>query len=393
MERKRLGLIVNPIAGIGGRVGLKGSDGLDVQQRARTLGAVPLAGERAAAAMESLRPLAADIELLIPPDEMGETVARRCGFDHQVIPTTGLTAEILTPFPSPTGRGVRGEETTPEDTRRAAQAMREAGVDLILFAGGDGTARDIFEAIGNDFPVLGIPAGVKIHSAVYAVTPRCAGDLAAEFLQGRRVRLQEAEVLDLDEDAYRQGQLVTRLYGYLKIPYRREVVQNQKVPTPASESVQAQAIAADVIERMEPDMAYILGPGTTIRAIAERLDLPKTLVGVDIITRDELLAADVGERQILEMLESHPLGMIVTPTGGQGFLFGRGNQQISPEVIRRVGRENILVICLASKIAALQGRPLLVDTGDPEVDCLMAGYIQVVTGYHEKIIYRVMGGS
>ena len=393
MEHKRLGLIVNPIAGIGGRVGLKGSDGLGIQQRARTLGAVPLAGERAASALELLLPLSANIELLVPPNEMGETVARRCGYDPQVILTSGLLNKTLTPFPSPNGKGEGGEETTPEDTRRAAQAMREAGVDLILFAGGDGTARDIYTAIGNNFPVLGIPAGVKIHSAVYTITPRNAGELAAEFLQGKRVCLQEAEVLDLDEDAYRQGQIVTRLYGYLKIPYRREVVQNQKVPTPASAAVQAQAIATDVVEKMKPDIAYILGPGTTTRTVAERLGLPKTLVGVDIITHNELLAADVGERQILEMLERRPLGLIITPTGGQGFLFGRGNQQISPEVIRRVRDENILVICLASKIAALQGRPLLVDTGDPELDRLLAGYIQVVTGYHEKIFYRLMGGS
>jgi predicted polyphosphate/ATP-dependent NAD kinase len=267
--------------------------------------------------------------------------------------------------------------------------MQEAGVDLILFAGGDGTARDIYAAVGNDFPVLGIPAGVKIHSAAYAITPRSAGELAADFLQGKRVRLREAEVLDLDEASYREGRIITHLYGYLKVPYRREVVQNQKVPTPESESVQAQAIAADVVERMQPGMAYLLGPGTTTRAVADRLGLPKTLVGVDVVTSAELLAADVSERQILEILECRPLGLIVTPTGGQGFLLGRGNQQVSPEVIRRVGRENILVICLASKIAALQGRPLLVDTGDPEVDRLMSGYLQVVTGYHEKIIYKV----
>jgi len=377
---KRLGLIVNPIAGIGGRVGLKGSDGLNVQQRARALGAKPQAQERTAAALETLQPLIEDIELLTPPDKMGETVAHRCGFALRVIPTPGLSAETRT-------------STTPGDTRHAAQAMRDAGVDLILFAGGDGTARDMYEAIGNDFPVLGIPAGVKIHSAVYGITPHSAGELAVEFLRGGRVRLREAEVLDLDEASYREGRIITSLYGYLKIPYRREHVQNQKVPTPASESVQAQAIAAEVIERMAPGMAYLLGPGTTTRAVAERLGLPKTLVGVDIITYDEMLAADVGEQQILEILEQRPLGLIVTPTGGQGFLLGRGNQQISPEVIRRAGRENIMIVCLASKIAALQGRPLLVDTGDLEVDHLLAGYVEVVTGYHEKIIYRVMGGG
>jgi predicted polyphosphate/ATP-dependent NAD kinase len=372
---KRLGLIVNPMAGIGGRVGLKGSDGADIQQRALELGAVPLAGERTAAALEPLlRPLADVMELLAAPGEMGETVALRCGYSPRTLPLP---------------KRQRGE-TTADDTRQAARAMRAAGVDLLLFAGGDGTARDIHAAIGDDFPVLGIPAGVKIHSAVFAVTPRSAGELAGEFLRGGGVRLREAEVLDLEPAASREGRIVTHLYGYLKIPYRREFIQNRKVPTPESEAVQAQAIAADVTERMQPGMAYLLGPGTTTRAVAERLGLPKTLVGVDIVSKEELLAADVNEQKILEMLAHRPLGLIVTPTGGQGFLLGRGNQQISPQVIRGLGRKNILVVCMASKIAALRGRPLLVDTGDPETDKLLAGYIQVVTGYHEKIIYKVV---
>jgi predicted polyphosphate/ATP-dependent NAD kinase len=267
--------------------------------------------------------------------------------------------------------------------------MRNAEVDLILFGGGDGTARDIYAASGNNFPVLGIPAGVKIHSAVFAINPRGAGELALAFLKAGRVRLREVEVIDLDETAYRNGQIRTQLYGYMTIPYQRGRIQNQKVPTPTSETVQAQAIAADVIERMAPEKAYLLGPGTTTRAIAERLGLPKTLVGVDIITRDEILAQDVGERQILEHLTQRSLGMIVTPTGGQGFIFGRGNQQISPRVIRQVGRENIQVVCLSSKIAALRGRPLRVDTDDLEIDSLLSGYIDVITGYREKIVYKI----
>jgi predicted polyphosphate/ATP-dependent NAD kinase len=373
MERKRLGLVVNPVAGIGGRVGLKGSDGLDVQARARQLGAEPLAQERAAAALDALRPLAGDIELLTPPGAMGEAAATRSGF-------------VPTPIP---GWHAETRDTTADDTRRAARLLRAAGVDLLLFAGGDGTARDVYDGVGHDYPVLGIPAGVKIHSAVFGVTPRRAGELAAEFLQGTRVCLREAEILDLDEEAYRSGEIVTRLYGYASVPYRREYVQNRKVATPAGESVQAQAIAAEVVERMVPGRAYLLGPGTTTRAIAERLGLPKTLVGVDIVDLDRMLAWDVGERQILAALDQRRMGMIVTPTGGQGFLFGRGNQPLSPAVIRRVGRENLLVVSLASKIADLQGRPLLVDTGDTEVDRLLAGYVGVITGYREESIYRV----
>jgi predicted polyphosphate/ATP-dependent NAD kinase len=364
-------LIVNPVAGIGGRVGLKGSDGHEIQQRALALGAVPLAQERAAIALEALHQLAAELEILTAPGEMGEHAAQSCGRPLHVI------------FPE------EKEVTTAEDTIRAAITMRQAGVDLILFAGGDGTARDIFQAVGNDFPVLGIPAGVKIYSAVFGITPRLAGELALAFLQDKPVRLREAEVIDLDEDAYREGHIITQLYGYLTVPYRRNRIQNQKTPTPASEIVQAQAIAADIIERMHPGQAYALGPGTTTRAIAEGLGLPKTLVGVDVITHGAMLAKDVGEQQILELLVERPLGLIVTPTGGQGFLFGRGNQQISPQVLRQVGRDNIQVICLASKISALRGRPLLVDTGDADIDSMLTGYIEIVTGYREKIIYKI----
>lgn len=378
MPRPRLGLIVNPIAGLGGRVGLKGSDGPEIQRQARALGAEPRAEERAAAALEPLHRLADSIDLLTVGGPMGETVALRAGFRPQVI--------------SVPGGGARGA-TTAEDTGRAARVMRDAAVDLILFAGGDGTARDLCRAVGATLPVLGIPAGVKIHSAVFAVTPVLAGSLAAEYLGGRRARLREAEVVDLDEESYRRGQIVTALHGYLLVTYRAGVVPGRKAPTPPGMEAQLQAVAAAVAERLEPGRAYALGPGTTTRAVAEHLGLPKTLVGVDLITREELLAADVGERQILEMQERRSLGAIVTPIGGQGFLLGRGNQPISPQVLRRVDGDRLLVICPAAKLAALQGRPLLVDTGDPEVDQRLAGYVEVITGYRESAVYPVSGGG
>ena len=373
MSNHKLGLIINPIAGIGGRVGLKGSDGYEIQQQALTLGAKPLAQERARGALEVLSPFAKRLSLLTPPGDMGERLAERMGFQPHILPI----------HPEENGK------TTAEDTRRAAAEMQMSGVDLILFVGGDGTARDIYKAVGNNHPVLGVPAGVKIHSAVFGVTPKASGELAWVFLNSKGCRLREAPVFDLDEKTYRKGKIITKLHGYLMIPYLRTRIQNQKVPTPTNEIAQAQAIAADIYERLEPRKAYAIGPGTTTRAIAEVLGFPKTLVGVDIFTSEELLAKDVGERQILEILSQRPLGLIMSPIGGQGFLFGRGNQQISPEVIRLVGRDNITVICLARKIAALRGRPLLVDTGDREVDDLLKGYIEVITGYHEKTVYRI----
>ena len=370
----RLGLIVNPVAGLGGRVGLKGSDGVDIQQVALARGAEPLAQLRTQQALAALLPLRDRLELLTAPYEMGADVAQQSGFAPKIV-GTAMQASM--------------KNTTAEDTIHAAREMLAAGVDLILFAGGDGTARDILAAVGVQVPVLGIPAGVKIHSAVFATHPRVAGQLAADFLSGERIYMREAEVVDLDEAAYRVGLVSTRLYGYLKVPYRPHLLQNRKAPTPASESARAQAIAASVIENMLAGWLYIIGPGTTTRAIAERLGFPKTLVGVDVYDLDGLVALDADEASLLKLLEKQPAQIIVTPIGGQGFIFGRGNQQISPKVLKKVGRENIIVVSLSEKINALMGEPLLVDTGESDLDASLCGYFPVITGYHEKVIYRV----
>jgi predicted polyphosphate/ATP-dependent NAD kinase len=335
------------------------------------LGAEPQAHLRAANALEVLAPLGEALELVTPPGEMGENAARACGYAPRVI-----------------GRLPQGLSSA-EDTLRAGVEMLSLPVELLLFAGGDGTARDIHSAVGSNIPVLGIPAGVKIHSAVFATNPRNAGEIAAAYLRGERIRLREAEIIDLDEEAYRTGKISLRLYGYLKVPYRPHLLQNRKVPTPAAETARMEAIAADVIASMQPGWLYVLGPGTTTRSIADRLEFPKTLVGVDVYTRDSVVALDVSEYRLVKLLEEQPAKIIVTPIGGQGFIFGRGNQQISPKVINKVGRENILVVSLAEKLNALQGEPLLVDTGDPEVDELLAGYMPVIVGYREKVMYRV----
>lgn len=367
----RLGLIVNPIAGIGGRVGLKGSDGSAVQHKALEMGAVPNSELRTRQALELLAPLTGTFELFTAPGEMGENIARESGFLPYVLGGN---------LHAPTSAG---------DTIQAARDMLDLQVDLLIFAGGDGTARDIFNAVGTAIPVLGIPTGVKIYSSCFSIHPDAAGEIVAGHLRGDQFRLLDAEVIDLDEDAYRSGEVTTRLYGYLKVPYRKGLVQNKKAPTPASEAVRAEAIAAEIIDSMLPGWHYIIGPGSTTRAIAQRLGFPKTLVGVDVYTRDSLVALDANEKILLDLLESRPAKVIVTPIGGQGFIFGRGNQQFSPAVIRKVGRENIIVVSLAEKIHGLKGQPFLVDTGDASVDALLAGYIPVITGYHEKVIYRV----
>jgi len=240
-----------------------------------------------------------------------------------------------------------------------------------------------------EIPVLGIPAGVKIHSAAFAVQPRAAGELAAAWLKQENPPLREAEVIDLDEESYHQERIITRLYGYLNVPYRPRLVQNQKTPAPTAEAAQLVAIAEAVIEIMQPGWLYILGPGTTTRAVAERLGLPKTLVGVDVVSLEGLVAADVSEARLLELLAGRPARIIISPIGGQGFLLGRGNQQISPAVLHHMGKENLLVICPPDKLNALRGQPLLLDTGDPETDRLFSGHLSIITGYRERVIYRV----
>lgn len=367
----RLGFLINPIAGLGGRVGLKGSDGIEIQRQALALGARPIAPQRAAQTLAALTPWQKEIELITPDGAMGAEVARQCGLQPTIIgpPITG--------------------STTPEHTIAAAQELLTASVDLLLFAGGDGTARDIVRAVSLNLPVVGIPAGVKIYSAVFATHPYAAAEVVAAWLRSERRPTQEAEVVDLDEESYRRGTVNTRLYGYLRIPAVPQRMQNRKAPSPASEAARLQGIAVEVIESMLPDSLYIVGPGTTTRAIAERLGFPKTLVGVDVFTRTEVVALDVGEAQLLALLEGRPARIVLTPIGGQGFLFGRGNQPISPAVIRQVGRENILVVSLVEKLNALRGTPLLVDTGDPQVDQLLSGYLPIIVGYHNRIMYRV----
>lgn len=373
-NQKMLGFIVNPVAGLGGRVGLKGSDGLVIQQRARELGAVPEALDRAAEALRMLKKSAGDLEKLVTyPGEMGENVALRCGFSPIVI------------------GDIKHGQTTAADTQRAAHEMRAMGVNLIMFAGGDGTARNICDAVGISVPSIGIPAGVKIHSAVFGVNPASTGKLAALFLRGEIHMLRDAEVIDIDEVAYRQGNVSQRLFGFLQVPYQRQLVQARKSPNPVTEEAVLNAIALDVIDHMNEDY-YIIGPGTTTRPILTNLGLSKTLIGVDVVCGRELVIADANEMSLLELLENQAAKVVVTPIGGQGYIFGRGNQQISPKVLRKIGLDNIIVISAPEKILSLDGRPLLVDTGDYDIDKALSRYIKIITGYGERIVYPVASG-
>jgi predicted polyphosphate/ATP-dependent NAD kinase len=368
---KKLGLIVNPIAGMGGRVGLKGTDGAGVLERARALGALPEAPQKAVNALKIIASSRENIEVVTCPREMGGNEAREAGFKPVVIDLSDNSV------------------TTAEDTENAAREILGRGVDLLLFAGGDGTARNIYNVVKDRLPVVGIPAGVKIHSAVFATNPRNAGELALMYLQGRLPNLREAEVMDIDEEAFRKGRVSAKLYGYLKVPYERNMMQNLKVGRAPSEEFSMAGAADHILENMLDDVFYIIGPGTSTRPIMERLGLNNTLLGVDVIFNRQLIAGDVNERQLLNLIKGKKSRIVVTVIGGQGYIFGRGNQQISAKVIEQVGKTNILVIASKEKIISLRGRPLLADTGDDAVNSDLKGYIKVITGYREELIYRV----
>jgi predicted polyphosphate/ATP-dependent NAD kinase len=394
---KKLGLIVNPVAGVGGRVGLKGSDGADVLREALARGAVRDAPRRARRALERLSRVREHVEVLTWPGEMGEEEARAAGFEPRVLGSfAGRRSYVLCELErSGAPVSIACDDfvlTTSGDTERAAHQLLAAGVDLILFAGGDGTARNICNAVGDRVPVIGVPAGVKIHSAVYATTPAAAGDVAALYLHERPagVRLREGEVMDIDEEAFRENRVSAHLYGYLTVPYARGLTQSAKAGGVAGEERALNDIATEVVAGMRPGALYILGPGTTTRTVMERLGLPKTLLGVDAVRDGALAGADLTEHDLLALVAEAPeTFIVVTVIGGQGHIFGRGNQQISPAVLRRVGPGHVIVIATQTKLLSLEGGPLLVDTGDPSLDEQLSGYVKVVTALGERTMYKV----
>jgi predicted polyphosphate/ATP-dependent NAD kinase len=354
-------------------VALKGSDGAEIREQALALGAELRAPGRVRRALGLLQDVAGQVHLHCWGGDMGEAVCAELGLPHTVC-----------------GRD-QASPSTAEDTRRAALALAALAPDILLFAGGDGTARDVLDSVGQEIPVLGIPCGVKMHSGVFAISPEAAGELLLLLVAAGLVDVQLREVRDIDEAAFREGRVKTRFYGELLVPEVGGYLQQTKVAGRESEELVAQEIAADFVEGMERDRTYLIGPGSTTAAIMEELGLPGTLLGVDAIRGGEVLLRDATAAQLESLLESPDVQacIVVTAIGGQGHIFGRGNQQISPAVIRRVGVDNILVVAGKGKITGLQGRPLLVDSNDPELDRRLTGYRRVVTGYHDAILYPV----
>jgi predicted polyphosphate/ATP-dependent NAD kinase len=364
---KKIGLIVNPVAGMGGSVGLKGTDGT-LYKAALELGAEPVTPGRTETFLSHIQRWD-EITLLVAPGEMG--------------------GRHVEPFDIPfTAVGRIGDVTSAADTRRIAVQMVERGAELLMFVGGDGTARDIYDAIGGQVPVVAVPAGVKVYSGVFALSPRAAAELVDAFVEGSGVT--EEEVLDIDEEAFRENRLASQHYGMLLVPQVRRYLQHGKVASSSSQSVEEskKEIAAWIVEEMDRETLYLLGPGTTVRAITEEMGLPKTLLGVDAVHDRHLVGQDLNERGILDLFERHERRIIiVTPLGGNGFIFGRGNKQFTPEVIRQAGAENIRVVGTPQKLRALDC--LRVDTGDLEVDEMLSGWATATVGYRQSRMMKV----
>jgi predicted polyphosphate/ATP-dependent NAD kinase len=383
----RLGLLINPLAGLGGSVGLKGSDG--VAEEALAKGAEPKAHLRMQQALELVSAYKDRIQIVTSSGCMGEDIAVKMGFNTQVvhhcIGNQNQPGADLSELNKSTQRVLN---TTQQDTRDAVKALLDQSLDILLFAGGDGTARDVYSIVDDAIPVLGVPAGVKIHSGVYGITPKASGLVLKMLLDGELVSLMTADVMDIDETAFRQGTVKAKRFGEMLVPAEPRYVQAVKMGGKETDELVLADIAADVIESMD-DEIFIMGSGSTVAAIMDDLYLDNTLLGVDVIQDKQLIATDVTAQELLQITSGKPTKLVITLIGGQGHVLGRGNQQLSPALIKQLGKDNILIVATKTKLKALEGRPLIVDSGDPELDVALTGYYKVITGYHDYVMYQV----
>jgi predicted polyphosphate/ATP-dependent NAD kinase len=366
----RLGVIVNPVSGLGGTAALKGSDSVAIQRAALDRGAVPRAGERLRSAFAACRAVHDRIDVLTWGGAMGADALRDFALSVRVM-------------------GDPASPSTAADTQRAASALADAGIDVLVFAGGDGTARDLLDALPPNVPVLGVPAGVKMHSGVFAVTPDDAGALLRMLVDGELVAAVTGEVRDVDEAALRAGRIASRFYGELPVPAFGGFLQHVKTGGREDEALVVNEIAEYVAERLAArGGTWLLGAGSTVAAIKSRLGIMPTLLGVDIVRDGELLVADADARSIEAHTDAETV-LVLSFTRGQGFLLGRGNQQLTAEAVGRIRREQLWVVGSRTKLLTLDNRPLRVDTGDMALDRQLAGLVEVVTGYEDAMFYRI----
>lgn len=370
-NRLTLALVINPIAGVGGALALKGSDAIKSKSQALALGGELKANQRTLTALEQLNPYKEKFTLITASGDMGESLCQQLGFEYKVVYQAS------------------SEDTTEQDTINAINEFKQHNVDLVVFAGGDGTARNVCQAVDDETLVLGIPAGCKIHSGVYAITPIAAGKIIEQLLTGELLSVKDADVMDIDEQQFQQGVVRAKRYGELTIPAQLQYMQSVKMGGKESDELVLADIAAEVIESIDDDTDVIMGSGSTVAFIMEEMGIDNTLLGVDLIRDQELKLTDATAKQLLDSVDFANCKLVITLIGGQGHLFGRGNQQLSPELIKKVGRDNIIVVATKSKLNALNGKPLIADTGDAELDKALSGPIKVITGYHDQVLYPI----
>ena len=396
-----VGIAVNPVAGMGGRVGLKGTDGKVEEAVAR--GASPRAPDRARRALDRLAAVAPETRVSVAADPMGESIVREAGFEPVRVadPFGGVT-------PGPTATtaahtravvrvfaGLGGDEADADgdeadadgdETDASGVNWRDVSgdasvvdpVDLVLFVGGDGTAADVVQALsGTETPMLGVPAGVKVYSSVFAVSPEDAAEVAASFS-----RTERREVMDIDEDAYREGAVNPELRGVATVPVADDLQSSKQTASGTAESLAA-GVAADIRERDGEGVTFVLGPGSTVGAVKEALGFEPSPIGVDLWRDGAVVVRDATEAEIRGALGAENV-IVVSPIGGQGFVFGRGNPQISPAVIRRC---DLRIVASRAKLDDV--RALRVDTDDPDLDAELAGWVRVRVGKFETRMMKI----
>jgi predicted polyphosphate/ATP-dependent NAD kinase len=364
----KVALVVNPFAGLGGPAGLKGSDALDTVALAEERGVTSRIEVRLSPVLEALK----SNTVITAPGDLGQSWCEDLGLETEVI-------QMETP---------EDGRTTAEHTRTAVGLLQAPDPDLLLFVGGDGTARDVLDAVNPEQVVLGIPCGVKMHSAVFANNPSAAREVVQQMLARELVTVSAAEVRDIDEAAFREGTVRSKFYGEMWVPESLRYMQQVKSGGKEDEALVVEEIAADFVANFDPEQTYLMGSGSTTAAIMRQLGLPNTLLGVDVIEQGEVTIADAFERQLAKVSARSHCKIVVTVIGGQGHLFGRGNQQFSPEVIRAVGSENIMVVATKTKLESLPNG-IIVDTGDAELDHELSGFIRVITGFEDAVLCPV----
>jgi predicted polyphosphate/ATP-dependent NAD kinase len=377
----RIGILANPDAGLGGRLGLKGSDGQ--AELARSRGAEDRSGPRLESMLGHFSRIHRDESTQI------EWITSKGRMGTEWIPDEFEIGTISVIHQSP-------GKTSASDTLDAVADLLEHGVDLLVYSGGDGTTRDIVSSLSDSetpqLPVIGVPSGVKMHSGCFASSPKAAAEVLSAWIHGDLL-VSSTEVLDLDEDLYRKGKWVVRLYAEAFSPNSPRWMQGSKelIQTDSEEEIII-GLSDHIGESIaEQGRLVIWGSGGTLREIGSKIGFELTTLGIDATIGGEQVGTDLAESGIIEILDSHdgPVTLLLSPMGGQGFLIGRGNLQLSPAVLRSIGIENILGVVTPAKLLTV--RALRIETGDESLDQEFASkrYMKVLQGYRTTRILPV----